>query len=364
MILYWLFKRFRRWREQRRAQQAGEPTKPTRPPPTAPRHPGRAPLDGDAAISVRGLRKAYPDHEAVRGIDFDVQRGEIVAFLGPNGAGKTTTVEMLEGYRPRSGGEIRVLGEDPADAGPGWRDAIGVVLQESEPEPYLTARQCLELYAGYYATPRPIQETLELVGLQDKADAVAGTLSGGQRRRLDVALALIGDPALVFLDEPTTGFDPSARRAAWQVVAGLRDLGKTIFLTTHYMDEAENCDRIAIIDHGNIVAIDTPEALKASIGKDRIQISTADDQSAIRAMAEVFGVEAAMHEGLVTFSVESGEHFVPRLFGALPVAIRSVSVSRPSLDDVFMSYTGKTIRDAEASIGDRNRRLATHFGRR
>ena len=170
---------------------------------------------------------------------------------------------------------------------------------------------------------------------------------------------------MLFLDEPTVGLDPQTRVSIWAYINELKQREDiTIFLTTHYMDEAENCDRIAIIDHGNIVAIDTPEALKASIGKDRVQISTADDPAAIRSLAEVFGLEAAVHEGLVTFPVESGEHFVPQLFARLPVAIKSVSVSRPSLDDVFMSYTGKTIRDAEASIGDRNRRIATRFGRR
>src|SRR5581483_1389792 len=220
------------------------------------------PVDRDAAISVRGLRKAYADFEAVRGIDFDVRRGEIVAFLGPNGAGKTTTVEILEGFRTRSDGDVLVLGADPASGNPGWRERIGVVLQESEPETYLTARECLQLYAGYFDRPRPIEETLALVGLEAKADSTAGTLSGGQRRRLDVALALIGDPELVFLDEPTTGFDPSARRAAWQVVAGLRELGKTIFLTTHYMDEAEFlADRIIVLAGGEIVAEGTPATL-------------------------------------------------------------------------------------------------------
>jgi ABC-2 type transport system ATP-binding protein len=191
------------------------------------------------------------------------------------------------------------------------------------------------------------------------------TYSGGMQRRLEIARGLLHAPRVLFLDEPTVGLDPQTRVSIWEYINELkRREDITIFLTTHYMDEAENCDRIAIIDHGQIVAIDTPEALKASIGKDRVQISTADDQAAIKALDEVFGLEAGMHENLVTFSVESGEHFVPQLFARLPVAIRSVSVSRPSLDDVFMSYTGKTIRDAEASIGDRNRRIATRFGRR
>jgi ABC-2 type transport system ATP-binding protein len=185
------------------------------------------------------------------------------------------------------------------------------------------------------------------------------------QRRLEIARGLLHAPRVLFLDEPTVGLDPQTRVSIWDYINELKQREDiTIFLTTHYMDEAENCDRIAIIDHGQIVAIDTPEALKASIGKDRVQISTADDEAAIRALDEVFGVDSGVHEGLVTFSVESGEYFVPRLFAGMPVAIRSVSVSRPSLDDVFMSYTGKTIRDAEASIGDRNRRIATRFGRR
>jgi len=194
---------------------------------------------------------------------------------------------------------------------------------------------------------------------------VVATYSGGMKRRLEIARGLLHAPRVLFLDEPTVGLDPQTRVSIWEYInelKGREDI--TIFLTTHYMDEAENCDRIAIIDHGKIVALGTPEALKASVGKDRVQITTADDQAAIRSLGEVFGVEAAVHEHLVTFSVESGEHFVPQLFARLPVAIRSVSVSRPSLDDVFMSYTGKTIRDAEATIGERNRMIATRFGRR
>ncbi len=228
--------------------------------------PGRAgearPIDPEAAISVRGLRMAYGPLEAVRGIDLDVQRGEIVAFLGPNGAGKTTTVEILEGYRQRTGGNVRVLGEDPGHAAPSWRDRIGVVLQESTVEPDLTAREVLELYAGYHARPRPVMETLEMVGLAGRADARGAQLSGGQRRRLEVAIGLIGDPELLFLDEPTTGFDPSARRQSWEVIAGLRRLGTTIFLTTHYMDEAEAlADRIVVISEGRVVAEGTPQKL-------------------------------------------------------------------------------------------------------
>jgi ABC-type Mn2+/Zn2+ transport system ATPase subunit len=197
-------------------------------------------VQSEPVVSVRGLVKRYGSHEAVAGIDLEVRRGEIFAFLGPNGAGKTTTVEILEGFRQRTEGQVSVLGRDPATAGGAWRDGVGVVMQESEPEPGLSVRECLAMYAGFYRAPRDIDETIALVGLTEKTGALGTKLSGGQRRRLDFALALIGDPELIFLDEPTTGFDPSARRAAWEVVAGLRQLGKTVFLTTHYMDEAES----------------------------------------------------------------------------------------------------------------------------
>jgi ABC-2 type transport system ATP-binding protein len=190
---------------------------------------------GEPAILVRGLRCSYGPNEAVKGVDLEIARGEIFALLGPNGAGKTTTIEILEGFRRRTGGEALVLGVDPAGAGPDWRARIGVVLQESRPEPELTVRECLALYAGYYANPRDVEDTIALVGLGELATRRCEQLSGGQQRRLDVALALVGDPELVFLDEPTTGFDPAARRAAWELVADLRALGKTIVLTTHYM---------------------------------------------------------------------------------------------------------------------------------
>jgi ABC-2 type transport system ATP-binding protein len=221
----------------------------------------------DAVIEVSGLRMSYDGFEAVRGVDLRVARGEIFTFLGPNGAGKTTTVEILEGHRKRTAGDVRVLGEDPEHADRGWRSRVGVVLQSSRVEPQLTVRECLELYAGYYPAPRSVQEVIELVGLKKRSEVRGAQLSGGQQRRVDVALALIGDPELVFLDEPTTGFDPSARRSAWEMIDGLRRLGKTIFLTTHYMDEAEAlADRIAVLSAGVIVAEGTPATLG---GRDR-----------------------------------------------------------------------------------------------
>ncbi len=230
--------------------------------PSEPARTGRHPAAGETVISVRGLRMSFGDLEAVRGIDLDVRRGEVFAFLGPNGAGKTTTVEVLEGYLNRTGGEVSVLGVDPQHAGLDWRERVGVVLQESAAEPDLTVREALSMYASYYGAPRPVDELIELVGLAEKTQARGATLSGGQRRRLDVALALVGDPELVFLDEPTTGFDPSARRVAWEMIAGLQALGKTIFLTTHYMEEAEYlADRIAVLAAGRIVAEGTPQNL-------------------------------------------------------------------------------------------------------
>jgi ABC-2 type transport system ATP-binding protein len=295
-------------------------------------------------ISVRGLVKRYGSHEAVAGIDFEVRRGEIFAFLGPNGAGKTTTVEILEGFRSRTDGEVTVLGQDPATAGGAWRDRVGVVLQESEPETDLTVRECLALYAGFYTAPRDIDETIELVGLTARANALATRLSGGQRRRLDFALALIGDPELIFLDEPTTGFDPSARRSAWEVIAGLRELGKTIFLTTHYMDEAEHlADRITIISAGQIVAEGTPQTLG---GRD--QMSTAitftlpadlqarDLPAGLRPLAAAGpGRSTVLHsESPLVHLQVLGDWALGRGFD-LP----DLDVHRPRLEEVYLSLT-------------------------
>jgi ABC-2 type transport system ATP-binding protein len=295
----------------------------------------------EAVISVRGLQKRYGAVEAVAGIDLEITRGEIFAFLGPNGAGKTTTVEILEGFRQRTAGEVSVLGIDPAHADGTWRDRVGVVLQESQPEPGLTVRECLELYAGYYRQPRGIAETIGLVGLEAKADTRGEQLSGGQRRRLDVALALIGDPELIFLDEPTTGFDPSARRTAWEVIDGLRALGKTVFLTTHYMDEAEQlADRIAVIAAGRIVAEGKPGTLG---GRERMPAT-------IRfTLPEGFGLPESL-ASLIT-STENGRVV---LESRQPLAdvkaladwalgqgldLPDLDVRRPSLEDVYLELT-------------------------
>src|SRR5438067_1123038 len=219
----------------------------------------------DLAIHVRDLHKSYGEHEAVQGVDLDIEVGEIFGFLGPNGAGKSTTIEILEGYRRRTRGEAWVLGVDPGKPSRAWRERIGLVLQDSALEPTLTVRETVTMFSDFYPRPRPVDETIDLVGLKEKRDARVGTLSGGQRRRADVAIAIVGDPDLIFLDEPTTGFDPSARREAWNMIEGLKGLGKTIFLTTHYMDEAQHlADRVAILAAGTIVARGRPDELGAA----------------------------------------------------------------------------------------------------
>jgi ABC-2 type transport system ATP-binding protein len=224
------------------------------------------------AISVRDLRRSYGALEAVRGISFEVARGEVFGLLGPNGAGKTTTVEILEGYRKRDRGEVEVLGTDPARAAGDWRERIGVVLQSSAMYETLTVDEMLGVFAGYYRSPRPLDEVVELVGLQDKRSIRVRRLSGGQRRRLDLGLALVGDPELIFLDEPTTGFDPGARRRAWETIRGLRSLGKTILLTTHYLDEAEQlADRVAVLRSGEIVASGPPSELTSAVHQTEIR---------------------------------------------------------------------------------------------
>jgi len=306
---------------------------------------GAGSADGyETVIDVSGLRMRYGTFEAVRGIDLRVRRGEVFAFLGPNGAGKTTTVEILEGYRLRTGGTVTVLGRDPRHAGPSWRARIGVVLQESEPERDLTAAECLKLYAGYYPAPRGVGETLELVGLTDKADVMASRLSGGQRRRLDVALALIGDPELLFLDEPTTGFDPSARRAAWEMIGGLRALGVTVFLTTHYMDEAEQlADRVAVIADGQIVAEGTPATLAGR------QHAAAEIRFTLPPGSTAGELPEPVRSALAD---KDGDRMLVRASSIVPVLgplirwaeangcdLADLDVRRPSLEDIYLSLT-------------------------
>jgi ABC-2 type transport system ATP-binding protein len=311
----------------------------------------------EPAVTVRGLRKTYGKFEAVKGIDLEVAPGEVFGFLGPNGAGKTTTIGMLCTLVNPTGGSATVAGHDVVRERDAVRGDIGLVFQDPTLDGYLTAEQNLRFHAELYGVPKAvvgdrIRQVMEMVALWDRKDAKVLTFSGGMKRRLEIARGLLHSPRVLFLDEPTVGLDPQTRAAIWGYINQLRATEDiTIFLTTHYMDEAEYCDRIAIIDHGELVVTDSPERLKAAVGKDRVQIHTRDDQGAIAALRERFGLEAAVHEGAVTFAVASGEEFVPRLFAELGLPITSVSVSRPSLDDVFMSYTGSTIRDAESDDG-------------
>jgi ABC-2 type transport system ATP-binding protein len=304
-------------------------------------------------ISVEGLRKSYDGTEAVRGIELDVGAGEIFAFLGPNGAGKTTTVEILEGYRTRDSGEVNVLGIDPQRADRDWRQRVGFVLQESRLVPELTPRETLEQYAGYYEAPRDVDEVVRLVGLEEKADERTSKLSGGQQRRLDVALAMIGDPELLFLDEPTTGFDPSARRQAWEVIAGLRKLGKTVFLTTHYMDEAQTlADRVAIISAGRIVATGSPEELGGE-REARTEISFRLPEGVVGPDLP-YGIRTAarIDAELVSLSAQDPVPVLRELTNWAAdrgVGLPNLLVRRPSLEDVYLHLTGGTDGTGEGS---------------
>jgi ABC-2 type transport system ATP-binding protein len=323
------------------------------------------------AVSVRGLVKTYGDVEAVRGIDLEVHTGETFGFLGPNGAGKSTTISMLCTLLTPTAGTAEVAGFDVVHQRDDVRRHIGLVFQDQTLDGYLTAEMNLRLHGELYGVPKAvlpdrIERMLNMVGLWERRKSKVNTFSGGMRRRLEIGRGLLHSPRVLFLDEPTVGLDPQTRASIWTYIQELKATEDiTMFMTTHYMDEAEYCDRIAIIDDGRIIALDTPEALKASVGKDRIRITTDDDPETIRLLKERFGLDATMSESEITFSVEEGEHFVPRLFSELPVAIRSVNVARPTLDDVFMTYTGRTIRDAEASSSETNKQqMKARMGRR
>jgi ABC-2 type transport system ATP-binding protein len=322
--------------------------------------------DGDGtdtppAITVSGLEKSYGEVHAVRGVDFEVPMGEVFGFLGPNGAGKTTTINMCCTLTKPSGGTAVVAGYDVVRERDNVRRNIGLVFQETTLDAYLTAEQNLRLHAELYGVQSALisarmRQVMEMVGLWSRKDSPVRTFSGGMKRRLEIARGLMHSPRVLFLDEPTIGLDPQTRRSIWTYIRTLKESEEiTIFMTTHYMDEAEWCDRIAIMDQGVIVALDSPAALKAQVGADRVRIETEDDEAAIAALRERFGIEALISEGAVTFRIPSGEEFVPRLFAELGVPIRSVSVSRPTLDDVFMSYTGSSIRDVEEFSGPSER---------
>jgi ABC-2 type transport system ATP-binding protein len=284
-----------------------------------------------AAIEVRDLRKSYGPLEALRGISFEVQRGEVFGLLGPNGAGKTTCVEILEGYRARDGGEVTVLGTDPASRDRDFRSRIGVVLQSSGFYPRATVRESVELMAKAYPSPREVDETIALVGLEEKADARVKSLSGGQQRRLDLALALVGDPELIFLDEPTTGFDPAARRAAWGVIRSLKDLGKTVVLTTHYLDEAQSLsDHVAIVQAGRIVAAGPPSELTPASRLYRVAYTRDGD----RIEVDTENPTEVLHR-LTGEALQRGER------------LEDLTVTRPSLEDVYLELTADVQRDEQ-----------------
>jgi ABC-2 type transport system ATP-binding protein len=300
------------------------------------------------AVQVRDLRKSYGPVEAVRGIDFDVRHGEVFALLGPNGAGKTTSIEILEGYRTRTSGDILVLGHDPGRGETALKARIGIVLQTSSAERYLTAGEIVGMYAGYYPRARSVPELLAAVGLADQARTRVRKLSGGQRRRLDLAIALAGDPDLLFLDEPTTGFDPSARRGAWSMVRGLADMGKTVLLTTHFMDEAEAlADRIAVLVDGRIVAEGSPaEVIGRHSGETRIRLRLpADAPTPPRELGFEADTADARTYALRTSRPTDALHAATGWALAAGVTFDDVSVARPSLEDVYLALTGRPQED-------------------
>ncbi|MGH2906382.1 MAG: ATP-binding cassette domain-containing protein [Solirubrobacterales bacterium] len=309
--------------------------------------------ENSLAIRVDDLAKNYDEVEAVRGVSFEVAAGEVFGFLGPNGAGKSTTINMLCTLTTPTGGSAQVAGHDIVAERDDVRRHIGLVFQDQTLDPNLTGLQNLRMHAELYGVQKDLvdprmEQVLRMVGLWERKDQQVMTYSGGMRRRLEIARGLTHSPRVLFLDEPTVGLDPQTRASIWGYIRELKENEDiTIFMTTHYMDEAEFCDRIAIMDHGEIVAIDNPDALKSAVGVDTVRIHTEDDDAAITRLADQFGIEATISEGAVTFGVESGEEFVPRLFAELGIPIKAVNVNRPTLDDVFMKFTGASIRDVE-----------------
>ena len=331
----------------------------------------RSPAPGaDPAVAAEHLHKRFGDFDAVRDVSFEVAIGETFGLLGPNGAGKTTTISMLCTLVKPTSGRARVAGAEVVREREKVRSRIGLVFQDPTVDGYLTAEENLRFHAELYGVPAAalgprLDQILDMIELSDRRHDVVQSFSGGMRRRLEIGRGLIHSPRVLFLDEPTVGLDPQTRAHIWTYIETLRRAEQTtILLTTHDMDEAEHCDRIAIVDHGEIVALDSPDALKAGVGRDRIEIAVSDPAVAIAALDEHFGIEATMSEGMVAFYVADGEEFIPRLFAGSGLAIHSVRMSRPTLDDVFMTYTGRTIRDAEASSSDHLRTSSLMLARR
>lgn len=313
------------------------------------------------AIEVENLTKRFGPIEAVKGISFEVEAGELFGFLGPNGAGKTTTISMLCTLLKPTSGTARVAGYDVVGDAASVRRSIGLVFQDPTLDDLLTAQQNLEFHGVLYGLPRQLMKRridalLEMVGLADRRRDIVRNYSGGMRRRLEIARGLLHSPRVLFLDEPTIGLDPQTRAHIWSYIEELRKKEEvTIFLTTHYMEEAERCDRIGIIDYGTIVAMDDPSSLKASVGKDRVTLTAQDNGAAVKELELRFGIEPSVHDGEVVFHVPDGASFVPQLFQKMSVPITSVSIQRPTLDDVFMKYTGRAMRDSEADASEVNR---------
>jgi ABC-2 type transport system ATP-binding protein len=297
-------------------------------------------------IEVSGLTKRFGSLTAVHDVTFSVERGEIFGLLGKNGAGKTTTVEILEGYQSPDEGRVQVLGVEPRKGGGAWKDRIGLVLQDSDFDPSHTVAETVKLFAGFFSHPKSVSETLELVGLTDKADTRIGRLSGGQRRRVDVALGIVGSPELLFLDEPTTGFDPSARREFWTMLEGLRSAGASILLTTHYMEEAQHlCDRIAILAAGRIVAEGTSSSLIALAGTTTVRFNLADGLD-VAALSRESGVEFAVRADVVSATLTNAQSELHRLLSYVErvgIELGGLEVVRPTLDDVFLDVTGESV---------------------
>jgi ABC-2 type transport system ATP-binding protein len=309
-------------------------------------------MENDNAVRVRGLVKRSPDKVAVDGVDLDIRRGEVFALLGPNGAGKTTTTEILEGYRRADEGEVSVLGTDPAHGDRYWRARLGIVAQTTRDEAVLSVAEMITHFAGYYPNPRDPADVIAAVGLEEKRKTRVRNLSGGQRRRLDVALGVIGNPELLFLDEPTTGFDPEARRQFWTLIEELRTEGTTILLTTHYLDEAAQlCDRVAVVDHGKVIALGTPRELIASLGAEHV-VEFAVDREGVIADEDVRALpsveQVAREDGMWRVTVKEMHRAVPALLAALAergVAPTELTTHHATLEDVFMSLTGRRLRD-------------------